>query len=151
MQSLQVRESRRSLNLCLRLVGQSVGYVVCATRMPRFVGAFANAITWAIIKCKFSFHLSPSPPVHFIRVSIRAVTHDKPPCTIIKLRTLANMPKKHKKSAKAKEEHDAAVEDIVTHFAQTYIFNDRLSAFQQLCRDLDVEVGSGIKKCREVF
>jgi len=61
------------------------------------------------------------------------------------------MPKKHKKTQKAKEEHDAAVEDIVAHFAQTYISDDRLAAFQQLCRDLDVEVGTGIKKCREVI
>ena len=61
------------------------------------------------------------------------------------------MPKKHKKSAGQRAaEHDAAVDDIVNHFAQTYISNDRLAAFQQLCRDLDVEVGSGIKKCKEV-
>jgi uncharacterized Fe-S cluster-containing MiaB family protein len=56
------------------------------------------------------------------------------------------MTKKHKRAA----EHDAAVEDIVNHFAQTYISNNRLSALQQLCRDLDVEVGTGIKSCKQV-
>lgn len=60
------------------------------------------------------------------------------------------MPKKHKKTEKAKKEHEVAVEDIVNHFAQTYISYDRLAAFQQLCRDLDVEVGTGITKCKQV-
>jgi len=62
------------------------------------------------------------------------------------------MAKRHKKSsAQKKAEHDAAVEDIVAHFAQTYISNDRLTALQQLCRDLDVEVGTSINKCKQVI
>jgi hypothetical protein len=52
----------------------------------------------------------------------------------------------------ASQKHKAAVEDIIAHFAGTYIStgNDRLSNFQELCRDLDVEVGISIKKCKEV-
>lgn len=60
------------------------------------------------------------------------------------------MPKKHKKTEQAKKEHEAAVEDIVNHFAQTYISKDHLAAFQQLCEDLDVEVGTSLKKCKQV-
>jgi hypothetical protein len=60
------------------------------------------------------------------------------------------MAKKNKKSAAQK--HEAAVQNIINHFATTYISsgNDRLSAFQDLCRDLEVEVGTGIKKCKQV-
>lgn len=62
------------------------------------------------------------------------------------------MAKNDKRSAEEKAKHEAAVEDIINHFATTYIStgNDRLSAFQDLCRDLDVEVGTGIKKCKKV-
>lgn len=66
------------------------------------------------------------------------------------------MAKKNKKSAaakKAKEEHDAAVENIITHFATTYISadSDRLSSFQDLCEDLDVPVGDSLTQCRKVI
>ena len=56
------------------------------------------------------------------------------------------MPKSQKKSEAAKKEHEAAVEDIITHFAATYIAtsNDRLSASQQLCKDREL-----IKSCSE--
>ena len=62
------------------------------------------------------------------------------------------MPRKHKKSEAEKKEYEAAVENIITHFAATYIStgNRRLSAFQQLCEDLDVEVGTILKKCKQV-
>lgn len=62
------------------------------------------------------------------------------------------MPKKHKKTEAAKKQHEAAVEDIITHFAATYIStgNERLSDFQQLCEDLDVEVGTSLMKCKQV-
>jgi hypothetical protein len=62
------------------------------------------------------------------------------------------MPSNQKKSAAAKKKHEAAVEDIIHHFAATYIStgNHRLSAFQQLCEDLDVEVGTSITNCKQV-
>ena len=56
LQLLRVREFRRLLNLFLRLVGHSVGYLVCVTRVLRFVGAFANAFTWVVINAES--HLS---------------------------------------------------------------------------------------------
>jgi uncharacterized Fe-S cluster-containing MiaB family protein len=55
-----------------------------------------------------------------------------------------------KTAAQKAAAHAAAVEDVINHFAETYISNDRLTMFQQLCRDLDVEVGTGIQKCRQV-
>lgn len=147
MQSLQVRESRRSLNLCLRLVGQSVGYVVCATRMPRFVGAFANATTWVIIKCKYSSHSFHLTPDHLVRIYIPATTVSQPASTTVTLTTSNTMPRKHKNAA----EHEAAVAAITAHFSDTYISgNGRLAAYQQLCRDLDVDVGASIIQCKRV-
>ena len=147
MQSLQVRESRRSLNLCLRLVGQSVGYVVCATQMPRFVRAFANATTWAIIKCKYSSHPIHLAPDHLVRIYIPATTLSQPTSTTVTLTTSNTMPRKHKNAA----EHEAAVAAITAHFSTTYISgNGRLAAYQQLCRDLDVDVGASIIQCKRV-
>lgn len=152
LQLLCVRDFRRSLDLCLRLVDQSVGYVVCVTRMLRFVGAFANAMTGAITTAKshlsfFPYEAVPSQPYKYSRTVL-----PWPHLTIVTPTTLANMPKRHKKSEAAKKEHEAAVEDIITHFAATYIStgNDNLITFQQLCEDLDVEVGTSMKKCKQV-
>jgi len=60
--------------------------------------------------------------------------------------------KKQQRSEEDQKKHDAAVEDIIDHFNKTYIStgNNCLSAFQELCKDLDVEVGPSIKKCRQV-
>jgi hypothetical protein len=54
--------------------------------------------------------------------------------------------------AVAKAAHEAAVANIILHFDTTYISNpSRLGAFQQLCKDLDVEVGASLKQCKKVF
>jgi hypothetical protein len=60
------------------------------------------------------------------------------------------MAKKNTKSAAQK--HEAAVQNIINHFATTYISSgdDRLSAFQDLCKDLDVEVGASLTQCKKV-
>lgn len=51
----------------------------------------------------------------------------------------------------AKKDYIAAVAAITTHFSNTYISgNGRLAAYQQLCRDLDVDVGSSIIQCKKV-
>jgi hypothetical protein len=62
------------------------------------------------------------------------------------------MAKKNKISAAQKAEHETAVENIITHFATTYISpgNDRLSAFQDLCKDLQVEVEMSFTQCKKV-
>lgn len=50
-----------------------------------------------------------------------------------------------------KNNYTAAVAAITTHFSNTYISgNGRLAAYQQLCRDLDVDVGSSIIQCKKV-
>ncbi|KAM0705865.1 hypothetical protein Q7P35_007225 [Cladosporium inversicolor] len=47
--------------------------------------------------------------------------------------------------------HSAAIAAITAHFCSTYISgNGRLAAYQQLCRDLDVDVGSSIIQCKRV-
>jgi hypothetical protein len=51
----------------------------------------------------------------------------------------------------SKKDHTAAVAAITAHFSSTYISgNGRLAAYQQLCRDLDVDVGSSIIQCKKV-
>lgn len=53
------------------------------------------------------------------------------------------MAKKNKKST--------SVDDITAHFASTYISSKgRLDAFQQLCADLDVAIGTSITQCKKV-
>jgi hypothetical protein len=49
--------------------------------------------------------------------------------------------------------HAAAVTEIVAYFAESYVpaKNNRLSAFQTLCEDLDVDIGNSIKKCKKVL
>lgn len=43
------------------------------------------------------------------------------------------------------------MDDITAHFASTYISsNGRLAAFQQLCADLDVAIGTSITQCKKV-
>lgn len=59
-----------------------------------------------------------------------------------------------KAAAKAavKAKHEAEVANIILHFDETYISNpSRLAAFQQLCRDLEVEVGTSLTQCKKVF
>jgi hypothetical protein len=47
--------------------------------------------------------------------------------------------------------HEANIANIILHFDATYISGSgRLAAFQQLCRDLDVEVGTSLKQCKKV-
>lgn len=54
--------------------------------------------------------------------------------------------------AAAKAAHEANVANIILHFDTTYISNlSRLAAFQQLCKDLDVEVGTSLKQCTKVI
>lgn len=69
------------------------------------------------------------------------------------------MPRKGKKTKaqkaaqeEAKRARDAAIDEVVTYFAQTYISSgkDRLENFQKLCRDLKVEVGTGLTACKKV-
>jgi hypothetical protein len=51
----------------------------------------------------------------------------------------------------SKKDYTAAVAAITAHFSNTYISsNGRLAAYQQLCRDLDVDVGSSIIQCKKV-
>lgn len=52
----------------------------------------------------------------------------------------------------AKRAREAAIDEVVTHFAKTYIASgsDRLENFQELCRDLKVEVGAGLTACKKV-
>jgi hypothetical protein len=51
----------------------------------------------------------------------------------------------------SRKDHTAAVAAITAHFSNTYISgNGRLAAYQQLCRDLDVDVGSSIVQCKKV-
>ena len=51
----------------------------------------------------------------------------------------------------AKAAHEAKVASIILHFDTTYTAKlGRLAAFQQLCTDLDVDVGTSLKQCKEV-
>ncbi|KAM0695665.1 hypothetical protein Q7P36_004147 [Cladosporium allicinum] len=50
----------------------------------------------------------------------------------------------------AKAAHEAKVASIILHFDTTYTAKlGRLAAFQQLCTDLDVDVGTSLKQCKE--
>lgn len=55
-------------------------------------------------------------------------------------------------TAAEKVAHDAAVAKAVAHFADTYVSTDgtRLSNLQQLCKDLEVEVGDNTLACKDV-
>ena len=55
--------------------------------------------------------------------------------------------------AAAKAAHEARVANIILHFDTTYTYNDKLgllAAFQKLCADLNVDVGTTLKLCKEV-
>lgn len=85
---------------------------------------------------------SPRPHIY-----IPATTVSQPASTTVTLTTSNTMPRKHKNAA----EHEAAVAAITAHFSDTYISgNGRLAAYQQLCRDLDVDVGASIIQCKRV-
>jgi len=59
--------------------------------------------------------------------------------------------RKNAAKAAAKAAHEARVANIIFHFETTYnAMHDRLAAFQQFCKDLDVEVGALLKQCKEV-
>jgi hypothetical protein len=56
-------------------------------------------------------------------------------------------------TADSESRHAAAVTEIVAYFAESHVLakNDRLSAFQTLCKDLDVEIGTSINRCKKVL
>lgn len=50
-----------------------------------------------------------------------------------------------------RSKRSTTVDDITAHFASTYISgNGRLAAFQKLCADLRVDVGTSITQCKKV-
>ena len=50
-----------------------------------------------------------------------------------------------------RRDYKLSVAAITAHFSNTYISgNGRLAAYQQLCRDLKVDVGSSIIQCKKV-
>lgn len=51
-----------------------------------------------------------------------------------------------------KAAHAAAVDQVIAHFAETYVpsGDTRLANLQQLCRDLEVEVGTSSMTCKMV-
>jgi len=50
-----------------------------------------------------------------------------------------------------KKDHSLSIAAVTTHFSNTYISsNGRLAAYQQLCRDLCVDVGTSINQCKKV-
>jgi len=52
----------------------------------------------------------------------------------------------------AKRNNKAKFADVVIYFTTTYGTDlDRLIAFQQLCRDLEVEVGTSLSQCKKVL
>jgi hypothetical protein len=57
------------------------------------------------------------------------------------------------KSAAAKAAaKEAKIASILLHFDDTYTAkHGRLAAFQQLCKDLDVDVGTSLKQCKQVL
>lgn len=49
-----------------------------------------------------------------------------------------------------KKKRSTSVDEITAHFASTYISGDgRLAAFQKLCADLHVAIGSSITQCKK--
>jgi hypothetical protein len=54
--------------------------------------------------------------------------------------------------AAAKAVHAAKVASVLVHFTTTYTLQlSRLDAFQQLCTDLDVSVGTSLTQCKKVL
>jgi hypothetical protein len=66
----------------------------------------------------------------------------------------ATEPSKAIKAAKAAAIaiHAVKVASVLVHFDTTYdVKVNRLAAFQQLCADLDVEIGTSLTQCKKVL
>jgi hypothetical protein len=54
--------------------------------------------------------------------------------------------------AAAKAAKEAKIASIIIHFDTTYSAkHDRLAAFQQLCGDLEVDIGTSLTQCKQVI
>ena len=136
------------------------GSRACTTNCFRSTPLLSHKWRFILQYCELYFYLFIVTTVDLFRKFVFKTSPSNSQSTTVKPSMTTAMTKRHGNllpqtfvTADSRDRHAAAVTDIVAYFAESYVpaKNDRLSAFQTLCEDLDVEIGTSIKKCKKVL
>lgn len=137
LEHCSVCNAPRGWNGMARTVIPSVGYTACVTRLLCLVARLYNCLTAGSFP-GLRFLISFSQSYIFIKQTYESLDYLDPTPT-----SAVTMTKRKNNARK--------VANVVTHFTNTYTYDDgRLLAFQTLCRDLRVSVGTSLTQCKKV-